>query len=377
MDATSLTIIFFPFKMNRSIREYIPADAILQQLINENDEKIKFYIVDEKTKVSNTSINSNIIYFSNSIDQWDGIFDLNQNKTNTDIRHPIENISGNVIVFCISEKDCDTYSIMEEFPTQRYQDCIYTQWNFNDGEKTLNEYIKNWSIKNENKVSSPRSQPKQIKSHYELYSGNKIDNENELNTKSIYLHIILLCDYICAYLSFGLLKFYDINNMRQLPLENEPYRELSFFTDEQHNNMVKNSYYFQVEDSILKGFLLYYKICVADGKISPLNVEITIQNLMFNHGQFRRELIISMMKVVANFALNNKFLSSKDFVIEEEKEEEEEQEEVKPNISSKKSGVVSKKFKNVQIVASPKIKKEKISQPNKEYELTKKYKFLI
>jgi len=367
MELPNLTFIFFSNNYDGSIRDKIPADAILTNLSNNNQNKITFYIVDEK--ISNNFKNSdNIIYYPRSIHQWDDIFDKNKNKENTDIRHPIESISGKVIVLCFSNIECDTYSIMEEFPTQRYQDCLYYQWDLNDNENQIEKYIKEWS--NQNTISSPRPQSKQIKSHYELYSGDKIHNENNLNKNSIYLHMILLCDYIRAYLRFGLLKEYDVSKMRQFSDVEIGYKESPFFTDSQQIDMVKNSFYFQAEDPILKGFLLYHKICVADGKISPLNVEITIQNLIFNHGQFRRELIKSMMKVVANFSVNNGFLSEKDFNIEKEEEEEEIKQKVKETkeVKEKKktSSVTTTKIKK-QDSTLDKVKKPKNTQPNKEY----------
>ena len=74
-----------------------------------------------------------------------------------------------------------------------------------------------------------------MKPHYQLYSGNNIsqilnDEEDNIDILSVYLHMILLCDYIRAYLRFGLLKVYDIAKLRALPNSETGYEEAPFFT---------------------------------------------------------------------------------------------------------------------------------------------------
>ncbi len=377
--ASSLTIIFFPYNLNTSIEPVIPSDTELESLIQRVDpeeRKVTIYLVDPKIEIPKGIYNKNIIYLKNTINEWDGADNSQEYKRNTDLRHPIESIEGTVLVFCVTSEDMiDTYTIMEEFPTQRYENCLYIQWSKYE-KNFLNRYFDIWydlAKPSENSETvkvpmSPRLRPKQSNSfikHYELYSGDKMDNTvDRVDRDSVYRHMILLCDYIRAYLRFGLMKRYNIEKMRELPESSTGYTQVPFFNDTQIDDMVKNSFYFQLEDPILKGFLLAHKICVAEDRISPLNVEIEIQSLIFNHGQFRRELLNSMIKVVANFCKNNGFLTKKDFTLPREVEKEEEEvepepeEEVKP--TKKKNGVSVTKLKNLrEIETTPVIRKIK------------------
>lgn len=374
----SLTIIFFSHKLNGKILNNIPSYTELSEYtekIESDEKKIQFYIVDSNIEPPTNNTNKNITYLKNPIYEWDGKYDPNVYKENMDVRHPIEGIEGTVIVFCVSDINLDIYSIMEEFPTQRYSDCFYFKWESKLLDKCINEWVSSSTSSTVGTLmipNSPRLKSKNkilyLKQQYQLYSGDKLPDEIEENDlKSIYSHMILLCDYIRAYLRFNFMKKYNIAKMRALT-DNEYKRELPFFTDTQIDDMVKNSYYFQVEDTILRGFLLAHKVCVADGKVSPLNVEIDLQTILFNHGQFRRELLTSMMKIVANFSVNNDILTEDDFSLnetEEEEEEEEEKTQPKEEKIKKRNNVMISKVKSIKKIEEVKITKQ--SLPHSEY----------
>ncbi len=301
----SLNIIFFGIDSKTQIYPRIPSIQDLSEIIlirKDENKEINITIIDQHNKFEPE--NENINYVNESFDEW--LVDNDFNK-----------IEGDVIVFCLSAEEIDTYTIMEKLETQKYENHYYFNW-YSEKQLDIKKYINEWVKKNQGSPSSPRLSSKKnlnLVEHYQLYSGDKItDTISDIDIIAIYNRIILLCDYIRHYLRFGLDRKYNIMKFRTLPNYDEGYTDRPFFNDTESEDMVKNSCYFQIEDPILKGFLLAHELQVESG-ISPLQIGIELQTIMFNNGQFRRELLTSFMKIVAIFCQNNDLLTGDDFSV--------------------------------------------------------------
>jgi hypothetical protein len=212
-----------------------------------------------------------------------------------------------VIFVALSEKYANVYDIMEELETQKYENRRYISANPEDP-VDLEIYVKEWVADKKNK-------------NYRLYSGEKVDEKVSLeNYNAISERMIILCDYISKFIRFDFTKIYDIEKMRKLPNAETGYIDRPFLSEDVIFDMVSNSYFFQVEDPIFKGFLLAHPIQVEGDDMIIEDIS-DIQNLIFTHGQLRREILLSFIKVVSNFAAKNGFLGKED--LEEEKPEEE------------------------------------------------------
>jgi len=379
--SVSLTLVFFGIKASIQIYSRLPQLRYLERIITkarDNNKEIKIYVIEpiERYTVAQTNTgNDNFIIINKPLHEW-----LEDS--------PLDNIEGTVFSFCFSDEETDTYSIMEELQTQKYDDRYYFNWS-NKEKINIVKYVDEWFGESEGEESSEKqkivatpSSPRLKSSkkitllvdHYQLYSGDILsDDLSDLDKNAIYNRMIILCDYIRSYLRFRLNRKYNIAKMRALPDFDEGYTETPFFNDTEIQDMIKNSCFFQIEDPILKGFLMTHKVCVTEGGISPLEVKIDLQTLLFTHGQFRRELLTSMMKIVANFCYNNELLTKDDFASIRGEENEEEPENKKESNKSKKSevskttktGITINKLKITRTEIE--IKSTKIEKPHNEY----------
>jgi hypothetical protein len=330
--SNKLTLILFSYDSEKSIVSSLPSEASLASLLSKNSSlDVTIMVFDPQIK-SYTS--EKIILINKPLYDWS--YD-----------NPVDNIEGYVYFIAITEeKEVDMYSVMEEVETQKYNQRRY----FSDSsEIKLKNYIKIWREENPyledvNGESINPTSPKNIKDSkiYQLYSGVRISRKiSTLDRNAICWRIILLAEHIKFFLSVAFSREYDIEEMRKLPDKDEGYVKnflriskgekpkkdekmmKPFYSNEEVSSMVENSYYFQAEDPILKGFILAHPVQVVQvasefkeslkmPPVSPLDIGRDIQYLIFNHGQFRQELLISMMKVVAAFSAKNGFLTEKD-----------------------------------------------------------------
>lgn len=236
---------------------------------------------------------------------------LDENDPNT--------ITGEVIFVVLSEEPKSTYDIMEIFCTQKYDSRKYLSYSGkvnSDFFKFIDLLILEESsdIENDdNVVTSPRYSTRKIDTQYELYSGKKIKgNTSDIDREAILNRMSILIEYITHYINFGLTKVFDISKYKKLPTLQDGYTREQFFTNKEISSMVKFSYMFQVEDPILKGFFLAHPIRIGGDSLIQTS-EINLQELIFDSGQFRRSLLLSLISVVASFAANNSILFATDF----------------------------------------------------------------
>lgn len=320
-----LTLILFSYNSEKSIAEVIPSGKYLNKLITKNsDIKLKImafdFQINTDSKLTEAKSSEHVIFFNNTLYDW----------AYTNI---LDNIEGDVYFIAInsSEEKLTMYSIMEEIETQKYSERRYFSHS-NTQELKLDSYIEQYKEDNPSMVKSPKNMKRD--KIYQLYSGKRISKTiSEMEREAILWRIILLTEYIKFFLQISFQRKYNIEEMRKLPIKDEGYVKnflrvkktiKPFFSKEEINTMVENSYYFQSQDPILKGFILAHPVRVvkvlSDFKevikmpsVSPLDIGRDIQFLIFNHGQFRQELLVCMMKVVASFSAENGFLHGEDF----------------------------------------------------------------
>lgn len=321
---TSLKVIFFGYDSEISILASLPPLQELVQHVNRHsDLGLQFLIVDPG---ATSATYRNITYVKRFVYEW--IDDA-----------PIDNMEEEIIFVCVGEDtEQDTYSIMEKLETQRYDKRSY-YYAMIDSEIDVDIFIRQWlstrgptlkaiaeeEEEEEVKSTSPRHmKPVEHKNEvYRLYSGEAIPGHtSEVDRIAIYWRLLLLCRSIKAYLRIGFHRTYDLAEMRKLPPVETGYTAAPFYTKAQIDFMVRYSYFFQVEDPLLKGFILAHPIKVVANApsefsdatrpeaISPLSIDRSIQWLIFNNGQFRQELLLSIMKVVASFAAKNGILTA-------------------------------------------------------------------
>ena len=359
-----LTLILFSYDSEKSITEVLPSEKRLNKLISKNtDIKLTIMAFDSQIEV-NSKPSDNVIFINKPLYDWA--------HTNN-----IDDIEGDVYFIAIntSEEAISMYSIMEELETQKYLNRRYFSHLINE-ELKLNSYIEQYKEAYPIDAKSPVS-PKKMKRDriYQLYSGKRISKSvSDLDKEAILWRIILLTEYIKFYLQISFQRKYNIEEMRKLPSKDDGYvknflrvtqgekrhkkadekKMKPFYSKEEISTMVENSYYFQSQDPILKGFILAHPVRVVEEtsdfkdvikmpSVSPLDIGRDVQFLIFNHGQFREELLISMMKVVACFAAENGFLSGEDFSkqVKIKKKETKTKSKTAPTIIKKKGVTVT------------------------------------
>lgn len=364
-----LTLVLFSYESKISILKYLPSFEDLEKYCNDNEDlHLKIVVFDQEATPydgKNVSIKNKPIYDWNETYSptgtysFKGIYSKELNDTLL-----FDNSEGEVIFSCFSEERLDTYTIMEDLETQKYEKRYYYSHIISEDFK-LSRIIKRWKKERKEVVESPFSEevksPKNIsavpenKYSYELYSGGKIPEElSEIDKVAVKARMILLAETIKFWLSVSFDKKASTEEMNKLEEVGKPYTKDPFFSDEEVKLMVRNSYYFQVEDPLLKGFLLAHPLRVVSEKksqfgeetsssINPLDIERDISWLMFNHGQFRQVLLSTVMQVVSTFAANNGFLFQEDIgVTPSVKKKKSTKKEKKTVITEKKGSVTSK-----------------------------------
>jgi hypothetical protein len=373
---TTMKLVMFSYDSNISIAQYIPSLEILKGLVTRwREYKLEIIACDPQLP----QVAEGGVTFIN---------DFLYNWADT---HPLDNIEGEVIFVAIKEnlqglegekkktkeenpsksqpaetkeeefdpdEIPDTYSIMEELETQKYNDRYYfavpvpakspidleeflRKWEDLSpqlGEEKSSSSFSSGSSPSKSKspprspksVATPSETPKRREETYQLYSGGKVPSYTvDQDYDAILWRMLLICENIIAYLEMAFDKSFYLEDMRVLPSD-EGYKKKPFYSEAEIENMVLNGHLFQAEDPILKGFLLAHPIRVSippaeefadpykNAPVSPLTIGRNIQYLIFNHGQFRKELLLSFMKVVASFAANNGLLFPGDITEEVE-----------------------------------------------------------
>ena len=314
----SLKVIFFGYNPEISILPFLPNSAEFSGFIKkQTDPDVQILVIDPE---ADPRVYRNLIYKKRHIYEW--IDD-----------ESIDNMDEEILFICLAEEEQDTYSIMEKLETQRYNKrAYYCAVMTDDTTIDVGAFVEKWSStralqeqeeEGEEKSTSPRHM-KLVETKfdvYRLYSGDAISSTtSDIDRTAIYWRMLLLTRYVMAYLKMGFNKTYDLAVMRKLPSPERGYTEPPFYSDETIEFMVRYSYFFQVEDPILKGFILAHPIRVVSKvsefsdaskseSISPLAVGRDTQWLILNHNQFRQELLLCMMKVVASFAAKNGILT--------------------------------------------------------------------
>jgi hypothetical protein len=357
--SSSLEIVLFGYGSKSSILSNLGRiEDIDQYCSNNSNLNMKVIIFDDQVtryKGPNVTIINKPIYTWNETYSptgtytYKGLFHKELNDTLLFDKSP-----GEVIFICFHDEEVDTYSIMEDLETQVYEKRYYYSHPVGK-EFKLTRVLRKWEKEREDSSSeetkSPKYVPEKKKHYYELYSGDEIpDNISSRDQIAIKSRMVLLAETINFYLSFPFDARYSIEDLAKLgETGGEP-----FFSDENIEHMVKNSYYFQVEDPLLKGFLLAHPPKVVTEKrsqmgeepasfISPLDIGRDMRWVMFNHDQFRQILLSTMMQVLSTFAANNGFLFREDINIASPVKKKKIVKEEKKEIITEKKGAVTSK----------------------------------
>lgn len=378
--AKTLKIVLFEYNSKTSLISNFPDKGKLLPYVRKySQEKLEIIVVKPVSDDEDnyTESKDGVLYYDNIMYKW----------TDT---HPVDNISGNVIFVALAEEDHDTYSVMEDLETQKYNNRYYVGVKYN--RLNLDSILSKWSnIKQDDTSGSeessdeeprtPRSprltsddsessdQKSQSHQMYQLYSAKPVPlSLPSEDIEAIFWRMYFLCDYIKVYLQMSFDKIYNIGAMRKLPSLENGYTTPAFFSDDQVKYMIGHSAYFQVEDPILKGFLLSHPVKIVMYKesefsdkpqvpaVSPLDTGRTLDWMMFNHSQFRRELLFSLMKIVSNFAANNGFLKKEDIpaVVKISVQKSKPKKKSKSPVVSKKKGVniISSSIRKIREIES-------------------------
>lgn len=357
--SSSLEIVLFGYRSKSSILSNLGEVEDMEKYCLENSALgMKIIIFDDQVtpyQGPNVTIITKPIYTWNETYSptgtyiYKGLFHKELNDTLLFDKSP-----GEVIFVCFHEKDLDTYSIMEDLETQVYEKRYYYN-HITTKEFKLSRVVRKWEKEREDSTTeetkSPKYVPEKEKHYYELYSGDEIpDNISSKDQIAIKSRMILLAETINFYLSIPFDTRYSIEDLAKLgETGGEP-----FFSHKDIDHMVKNSYYFQVEDPLLKGFLLAHPPRVVTEKksqlgeepasfINPLDIGRDMKWLMFNHDQFRQVLLSTMMQVLSTFAANNGFLFKKDINIPSPVRKKKIVREEKKEIIIEKKGAVTSK----------------------------------
>jgi hypothetical protein len=307
-----LKVILFPLAGQYPNDHFPPQEDVLSQCISigkKRGKTISFIIIETDVEYKDDGVSS----VPGTVFSWLLTAGLNSNVAD------INSDDTDIMFVAYSTEAKNVYEIMEELETQKYAGRYY----FSDHEEEvvdLMELVDIWSSSGPDssvaKVRSPRlvrpiKQLNQFKEKYRAYSGDKLDGlMSDIEKIAIYERMIILCDYIRHYIHFGFNKPPGPRCSRRLLVVDDVVQVGDAqYSEEQIQAMVENSYLFQAEDPILKGFLLTYPVCYTREQKAPSDV----QTLFFEHGQFRRELLLALIKVVAAFAKNNGLLEAKDF----------------------------------------------------------------
>lgn len=366
--SNSLTLVLFSYGSKLSILQYLSSVEDMEKYCIENVEhNLKIIVFDQDStsyEGKNVSIKNKPIYDWNETYSptgkytFKGLYTKELNDTLL-----FDKDEGEVIFVCFNNEELDTYSIMEDLETQVYNKRYYYYHDITEEFKER-RIIRRWQKEREVETTSEKASksPKYIedildkKYSYELYSGKTIpETISELDKIAIKSRMLLLAESIIFYLNVSFDKKFNIEESSKLQEKNVVYNKDPFFSDEEIHQMVTKSYYFQVEDPLLKGFLLAHPPRVVSEKksefgeetstsINPLEIERDIRWLMFNHGQFRQILLSTIMQVVSTFAGNNGFLYKEDIaqVSTPTKKKKSIKKEKKTVITEKKGAVTSK-----------------------------------